>query len=288
MSFISRWTYVDEFFQFITIKFHCSVFLWITIVNLWQFSSAILYWWKNEAQFMTKINLHFWIHEIMSNWKNIEYASNFETLLSSLISIITRFFRSDFLSCWCTMCHIAKTKKAYEIDLIVHFIFSCACNASNFLSMKVLFFEIILKILTDFEISSLILTRIHFSDKNFIILNTEHHICEIVFVIFVNFVTVLWFSYIVMSFDNIVFFLFPFKISRNVFKFFAKIKSFSQNHRQMTIFWKRQKAIFFAIIAQIPQFKIFKNNVWLFENVLHLHSYNFGIRYVNEEIVFRF
>lgn len=139
-----------------------------------------------------------------------------------------------------------------------------SCSALNFLSMNVLFFYVILKIFVNFEIWLLILIRIHFFDENFIILNTKHYIRDVFSTMIVNFLIVLFSSYIVILFDNTIFFIF----------FQNWLWKFSKIHENWILFLKKllnndfsktSKNIFFRIISKMIYFKIFRNRVRFFE-----------------------
>ena len=105
-------------------------------------------------------------------------------LLSSRMFIITRPLRCETLFDKCIVCHITKSENAYDVNFVVHFNLSWACNASNFLFTKVLFSELNLKTRDGFEIFALIvLIFIHLFESRLIILNMMHQISNVFFVI---------------------------------------------------------------------------------------------------------
>ena len=120
------------------------------------------------------------------------------------MSIITRFFRWSFLLCRCTVFHITKIEKTYEL-IFVHFNLFCSCKISNFLLMNVLFFDEIQNIRIDFDILSMILIFIHFSNDKLIILKIEHSIFDVFLIIICNFFIIVSFLYIVISLKSVVF-----------------------------------------------------------------------------------
>ena len=109
--FISRCIYADDFFHFITMRFYCSTPRCVITISLCRFFVITHHWWKKTTQFIIDIYLQFWTQKMMSNWKNIEYASNFDILFNFFISTIIRFFHRNFLFWWCIVIHITKIKK---------------------------------------------------------------------------------------------------------------------------------------------------------------------------------
>ena len=118
----------------------------------------------------------------------------------------TLFFLIESLSEKCTVCHITKTEKAYDVSLMIYFNFFCSCRASNFLFMNVRFSSPTLKTRKNFEIFVLmIFIFIHFFDDISIILKMKFQISDVRFVTTENFCIVSEFSYTIISFENIVF-----------------------------------------------------------------------------------
>ena len=132
-------------------------------------------------------------------------------LFNFFMFIIILFFLIEFFFGRCTVCQITNIGKTYDVVLIVHFNFFCACKTSNFLFTKTRSSEPNLNTRKNFGISALMMfIFIHFSASRFIIFDIEFHISEIFVVIAVIFRAVSIFSYIVISFENIVFMNFSF------------------------------------------------------------------------------
>lgn len=102
------------------------------------------------------------------------------------------------------MYHITNIKKTYHVDLKTHFILFCLCRTSNFLSIKILFFDNILKMQNNLNTFVVIFIFIYLFNNKCIIFKIKHYIFDVFSMMTRNLLTMILSLYTVILLKNIV------------------------------------------------------------------------------------